>query len=88
MRIDALQTPMPVRRVSAAGVPPVPAVPRVRRGEGERVEISTMAAELAKARSPAVIDEARVERIREAILQARLPIDGERIAGKMMLEER
>ena len=80
-------------RVRAPAVTPLPPVAPVRRGQGERVVLSTLASELAAARSrpalpaevdAAVIDEGRVEAIREAIEQARLTLDPRRIAGAMI----
>ena len=80
-----------------APVTPVTPVAPVRRGEGERVVLSTLASELAEARAKpalpaevdaAVIDEGRVEAIREAIQQARLSVDPKRIAGAMLGDPR
>ncbi|MEO0322068.1 MAG: flagellar biosynthesis anti-sigma factor FlgM [Myxococcota bacterium] len=83
--------------VRAPAVPPVTPAAPVGRGQGEHVVLSTLASELASARTKpalptevdaAVIDEGRVEAIREAIEQARLSVDPKRIAGAMARDPR
>ncbi|MEO0322333.1 MAG: flagellar biosynthesis anti-sigma factor FlgM [Myxococcota bacterium] len=78
----------PVRRLESDRNDITPAEAPRSAEAGEKVAVSGVAEAVAEARSPEVIDQARVERIREAIAKNRFPIDPMRIARKMLTEER
>ena len=78
----------PIRRLESGPNDVTPAKAPRNAEAGEKVAFSGMAEAVAEARTPEVIDEARVERIREAIAKNRFPIDPMRIARKMLTEER
>lgn len=87
MRINGPGAMNPVRRLEGGRNDVTPARESQAGSAGETVAFSGVAAAAAEARAPEVIDEARVERIREAIAKNRFPIDPMRIARKMLAEE-
>ncbi len=54
----------------------------------DAVSVSDEARTLSKARGPETPDPARIERLRDAIRRGEFKVDAERIAERMLLEER
>ncbi len=59
-----------------------------REGSAVKVSVSTRARRLAEARGPEQPDEARIQRLRDAIEKGTLDVDPARIADAMLREER
>ena len=59
-----------------------------RSAAAEQVSVSAEARSLAEARAPEVPDQARIDRLKEAIRNGSFEIDVDRIATQMLEEER
>ena len=62
--------------------------PDVKEAAHDAVEVSGAARRLASARAPETVDEAKVSRLRAAIADGSFHVDPQRIATKMLEEER
>lgn len=84
MKVNGPNGSAPIELVRSRRDTPVEVRPR----EGaERVEVSSEAQALRDARTPEIVDAARVERLREAIAKGAFVIDPDRIAALMLEEE-
>lgn len=79
-----IQTPY-VRSVRSSQTAEAPA--QASRSRGDRVGVSSVAREIADARGPEVPDEARIEKLRQAIEDGTFEIDSMKIAEQMLIEE-
>ena len=74
-QIDATSTAKPVQRSGSSGT-------------GAKVAVSNEARALAKAKSPAVSDAAKISKLQAAIARGDFMVDAERVTDRMMAEER
>ncbi len=79
-----IQTPY-IRNVQSSKSAETPAA--APRPTGDRVGVSSVARDIADARGPEVPDQARIEKLRQAIDDGTFEIDSMRIAEQMLLEE-
>ena len=61
--------------------------PASRRSTGDGAEVSSIATALASAKGPEIIDEARVQRLKQAIQSGTFTIQPDAIAEQMIAEE-
>ena len=77
----------PVRSTGVRNVAPPREVERRSAPTAAQVNVSSAASQMAESRGPEVLDQARIEQLRQAIQDNALPIDPNAIAERMMAEE-
>ena len=81
-------------KISGINRPQLDAAPAAKRpasrgvnNQATKVQVSKEAKQLAEARSPAVSDAAKVQRLTEAIARGQFMVDAERLTDRMLAEE-